>query len=116
MLLILRSSAASSLFIGLFGSLKFFSGGTSSTRGWRWPTGAGHGPCFSDVGFAERLPVWAIAAGPSTSIRSVIVTNVFRILLSHFLRMRSRLRRIKMNVTAVVDNTITLFGGLFTLR
>ena len=40
MLLILRSSAASSLLTGLFGSLRFFSFGTSPARGWRWPTGA----------------------------------------------------------------------------
>ena len=33
MLLILRSSAASSLFTGLFGSLRFFSLGTSPARG-----------------------------------------------------------------------------------
>src|SRR3954471_17550507 len=40
MLLILRSSAAFSLLKGSFGSLRFFSLGTSPTRGWRWPTGA----------------------------------------------------------------------------
>src|SRR3954471_14307698 len=40
MLLILRSSAAFSLLSGSFGSLRFFSLGTSPARGWRWPTGA----------------------------------------------------------------------------
>src|SRR6478609_8297483 len=40
MLLILRSRAAFSLLRGSFGSLRFFSLGTSPTRGWRWPTGA----------------------------------------------------------------------------
>src|SRR6185436_1106374 len=40
MLLILRSSARFSLLSGSFGSLRFFSLGTSLTRGWRWPTGA----------------------------------------------------------------------------
>src|SRR3954470_8061164 len=40
MLLILRSSAAFSLLRGSFGSLRFFSLGTSPARGCRWPTGA----------------------------------------------------------------------------
>src|SRR5712692_5456112 len=40
MLLILRSSAASSRLAGVFGLLRFFSDGTSSARGCRWPIGA----------------------------------------------------------------------------
>src|SRR4051794_5851031 len=44
MLLILRSSAAFSLLSGSFGSLRFFSLGTSLARGWRWPTGAWTAP------------------------------------------------------------------------
>src|SRR5215216_475898 len=40
MLLILRSRAAFSLLSGSFGSLRFFSLGTSLARGWRCPTGA----------------------------------------------------------------------------
>ena len=40
--LIMRSSAAFSRLIGSFGSPRVFSSGTCSTRGWRWPTGAGN--------------------------------------------------------------------------
>src|SRR3954462_6121332 len=40
MLLIFLSRAAFSLLTASFGSLRFFSFGTSPARGWRWPTGA----------------------------------------------------------------------------
>src|ERR1700730_2647161 len=95
MLLILRSRAASSLFTGLFGSLKFCSECTCTARGCRCPTGAGGGPAGLLV-FADDppVPVCAIAGGPAirTSsataaigfvVISLVVSN-FRILLLPF--------------------------------
>jgi hypothetical protein len=46
--LIVRSTAALSWFIGSFGSIRVFSEGTWSARGWRCPTGASGSNCWSE--------------------------------------------------------------------
>src|SRR3984893_6891896 len=84
MLLILRSRAASSLLTGLFGSLRFFSGGTWSARGWRWPIGASRIICDWFVA-PPGAPVCASAIGPPIRAANAViaidlVVNVFRIL------------------------------------
>src|SRR6266567_8197371 len=83
MLLILRSRAASSLLTGLFGSLRFFSFGTSPARGWRWPTGASRGETdgFAAPEVPILFPLCATAADPPIRIRSDREAMVFFILL-----------------------------------
>jgi hypothetical protein len=65
-------------------------------------------------------PVCAIAAGPLTSTRNVILRIAFVvidlcILLLPFQRNASRRRRIEMHVAAIVEDTIAHFRLLFTL-
>src|ERR1700754_4797994 len=88
MLLILRSRAAFSLLNGSFGSVRFFSEGTSPARGWRWPIGASRtiGWLFVAVDDPPPVPVCAMAAGAPISVSSAadIVSFVvirFRILI-----------------------------------
>src|ERR1700722_10311497 len=123
MLLIFLSSNASSRLTGSFGSPRPFSLGTWSARGWRWPIGAsgmaGRLPVVVDV--LPLLVVWAIAAGPPTATSRAIEMINFRILLLRRFLIpvrirRSWLRRIDMNVTAIVDHTIACFGLRFTLQ
>src|SRR6267378_615462 len=81
MLLILRSSAASSRLTGSFGLLRFFSDGTSSARGCRWPIGAsrvGWG-WFAAPDVPVLLPVCAIAAGAPIRASSAVDMISFRI-------------------------------------
>src|SRR5260370_39039142 len=88
MLLRLGSGGGFSLLSGSFGSLRFFSEGTSLARGWRWPIGASRGIAdgFAAPGDPVLLPVCAIAAGPPTRASSARVginfaVNNFGILL-----------------------------------
>src|ERR1700730_12748137 len=84
MLLVMRSSAAFSRLIE--SSIGFFSEGTLSARGWRWPTGASPGsnccPEFVDRCSAVfREPaVCAIATEVSTRASNAIVVINFRML------------------------------------
>ena len=83
--------------------------------------GAGNGSAL----FPDELPVCAIAAGPIVNIRHVAVTNSFRIRFFHVRRTASNFpgtrgkwlqtRRVEMNVTAIIDDTIAGFVGLFTI-
>jgi hypothetical protein len=111
MLLILRSSSASSFFSASVAAE--FPCGTWSARGWRCPTGAGNGSCL----FGDELPVCAMAAGPTVSISSVAVTKSFRIWFFRFDAppLESGTRRVEMNITAIIHDTIAGFGGLFTI-
>src|SRR5882672_9659177 len=86
MLLILRSRAAFSLLSGSFGSLRFFSLGTSPTRGWRWPTGAGITPPPPPPPefFGTDDDPCANASGPPIRTTSAIDKIVFRILVLPF--------------------------------
>src|SRR5260370_34464206 len=93
MLLRLGSGGGFSLLRGSFGSLRFFSEGTSLARGWRWPIGASRGIAdgFAAPGDPVLLPVVAIAAGAPTRASSAMVginfaVNNFRILLLPFQR------------------------------
>src|SRR3984893_3955247 len=84
MLLVMRSSAAFSRLIE--SSIGFFSEGTLSARGWRWPTGASPGSnCCPELvdrcaaGFREPA-VCAIATEVSTRASNAIVVISFRML------------------------------------
>src|SRR4029077_10943631 len=85
MLVILRSRAAFSLLSGSFGSLRFFSSGTSPARGCRWPTGA----CTVGAGLSEFFgtddELCANALGQPIRIISAIDRIVLRILVLRFL-------------------------------
>jgi len=86
---VMRSSCAFSRLIESFGSaIGFFSEGTWSARGWRWPTGASPGSncCLEFVdrcaaGFREPA-VCAIATEVPTRASNAIVVINFRILVS----------------------------------
>src|SRR6476660_9923474 len=88
MLLILRSRAAFSLLKGSFGSLKFFSLGTSPTRGWRWPTGAcitpPLPPPLAPEFFETDEDPCANASAPPIRATSAIERIVVRILVLPF--------------------------------
>ena len=84
--LIMRSSAAFSWLVGSFGSIRFFSEGTWSARGCRWPTGAASGSnCWPECvdGGADRFrepAVRAIATEVSTWASNAIVVINFRMM------------------------------------
>src|SRR5882757_7531972 len=88
MLLILRSRAAFSLLKGSFGSLRFFSLGTSPTRGWRWPTGAcitpPPPPPVPPEFFGTDEDPCANASAPQIRTTSAIERIVVRILILPF--------------------------------
>src|SRR5882724_8452345 len=84
MLLILRSRAAFSLLSGSFGSLRFFSLGTSLARGWRWPSGAGIVDAPPPEFFGTDDDPCANASGPPIRTTSAIERIVFRILVLPF--------------------------------
>src|SRR5689334_20171045 len=105
MLLIFLSRSASSLLMGSLGSPRFLSLGTSPARGWRWPIGAGGRPL--PLAAPGAPPVWAIAVGAPIRTRSAIKITVFFML---FILLLPSLRRIEMNVAAIVGHTIAHLG------
>src|ERR1700712_32672 len=65
-------------------------------------------------------PVWAIAAGPPTSTRNVMIPIAFFVIdlciqLLPFQRNASRRRRIEVHVAAIIEDTIAHFRLRFTL-
>src|ERR1043166_3364436 len=81
MLLIFLSSRAFSLLSGSFGSLRFFSEGTSPARGGRWPIGAPRIGCARVAPDDPLpLPVCASAGLPIRASTAIVVIRL-RILL-----------------------------------
>jgi hypothetical protein len=79
--LIMRSTAAFCRFIELFGSIRSFSEGTWSTRGWRCPIGASGTEFIDGAAAGSREPAdCAIAADVSTMASNAIVAINFRMM------------------------------------
>jgi hypothetical protein len=79
--LIMRSTAAFCRFIELFGSIRSFSEGTWSTRGWRCPIGASGTEFIDGAAAGSREPAdCAIAAEVSTMASNATVAINFRIM------------------------------------
>src|ERR1700759_35691 len=111
MLLIFLSRAASSLLMGSLGLPRFFSLGTSPARGWRWPIGAcGRPPLLLAP---DPAPVWAMAVGAPIKARIAIEARGFFML---FMLLLPSLRRVQMNIAAIIGHTIAHLAGHFTLR
>src|ERR1700692_276549 len=113
MLLIFLSRAASSLFTGLFGSLRFFSLGTSPARCWRWPTGAGTSGLSEFFGTVDDPPC-ANASGPPIRTSSAIDRIIFRILVlpfeTHFIASAGE-RRYQRNSGVPGRHSLAPFAG-----
>src|ERR1700731_2226223 len=110
MLLIFLSRAASSLLMGSLGLPRFFSLGTSLRVGWRWPIGACGSPPLL-LAPDDPVPVCAIAVGAPIRTRSAIDIAVFFML---FMLLLPSLRRVQMNVAAIIGHTIAHLAGHFT--